>query len=185
MMLSDGEIATLIEGKGIGFLPYDEKYLNPASVDMTLHEVIRRPQMNGYDFYPEVDTRAVEPGHTVPWVMSSSGYVLEPGDFILACTNEIVTLPDDIVARVEGKSSIGRIGLAVHITAGFIDPGFEGQITLEVANLAPWAIRLHPNMRIAQIAFQRLSAPAVEPYGAVGHYMGQSGPTESRFRLDT
>lgn len=185
MMLADSEIATMISGKHIGYTPYEEKYLNPASIDMTLHETIRIPRgHHGSQYhFPEIDTKVVRQDHTMPWRMSPDGYVIESGKFLLAATNECVSLPDDIVARVEGKSSIGRLGLAVHITAGFIDPGFEGQITLEVANLAPWPIRVYPDMRIAQIAFSRMSAPAENPYGVKGHYQGQEGPVESRYRF--
>lgn len=180
MMLSDREIRTLIQGKEIGYTPFDEKFVNPASVDMTLSPMVRLPNY----LTDWIDVADVQPDHTELHEMDAEGGLrLDPGDFILACTNESVELPDDIVARVEGKSSIGRLGLAVHITAGFIDPGFAGQITLEVANLAPWAITLRPNMRIAQIAFQRMSEPAHDPYGGVGHYQGQNGPTESRYRL--
>lgn len=179
-MLSDGEIATLIHGRGIGYEPYDAKYLNPASVDMTLSPLVRLPNY----LTDWIDVVDVQPDHTeLHEIDAEGGLRLDPGDFILACTNESVELPDDIVGRVEGKSSIGRIGLAVHITAGFIDPGFSGQITLEIANLAPWSITLRPNMRIAQIAFQRMSEPSINPYGGVGHYQGQTGPTESRYRL--
>lgn len=185
-MLSDGEITTAIEGKWIGYTPYDDKYLNPASIDMTLHENIRLPRHFHLSktAYPEIDMREVRPDHTEVWRIPEDGYVLEPRHFMLACTNERVVLPSDIVARVEGKSSIGRVGLAVHITAGFIDPGFEGEITLEVGNLGPWPIRLYRDMRIAQIAFQRMSEPAVVPYGQKGHYQGQVGPVESRYHIN-
>lgn len=185
-MLADQEIRTMIEGKHIGFAPYDDAYLNPASIDMTLSPLIRLPRHYGLSSisYPSLDVADIPEGHTDPFDMSATGiYRLDPGNFMLACTNETVIIPDDLVARVEGKSSIGRLGLAVHITAGFIDPGFEGQITLEIANLGPWAIWLHQDMRIAQIAFTRMSAPAEKPYGQTGHYQGQSGPVESRFKI--
>lgn len=184
-MLSDGEITTAINGKWIGYTPYEEKYLNPASIDMTLHEMIREPRhfrLSGLAF-PEIDMREVPLDHTVPMKINEPGHVIKPGEFVLACTNERIELPADIVARVEGKSSVGRVGLAVHITAGFIDPGFEGQITLEIGNLGPWPIRLHAGMRIAQIAFQRMAEPAVVPYGNKGHYQGQVGPVESRYKI--
>lgn len=178
MLLSDGEIETLIEGKQIGITPFHRECLNPASVDLTLHPVVRIPGL----LTEHIDVAAVPENYTEPWEMDESGYRLDPGDFILASTSEIIELPDDLVARVEGKSSIGRLGVAVHVTAGYIDPGFRGQVTLEIANLAPWAVTLRPHMRIAQIAFTRMQDPAAEPYGAVGHYSGQLGPTESRYR---
>lgn len=185
MILSDREIRTGIEGKWIGHEPFDPALINPASMDMRLADVIRVPRGVGHSHFafPEIDTWAVREDHTYPWYIPADGYVLKPHGFILASTAETVTLPDDIVARVEGKSSIGRIGLAVHITAGFIDPGFCGQVTLEIANLAPWPIRLHAGMRIAQIAYQRMHEPSERPYGEVGHYQGQEGPVESRFRM--
>ena len=158
-MLADHEIDTLIQHKQIGYTPYDERFLNPASVDMTLHPIIRLPKHLGLSSHshPTLDVAEIPEGHTEPFDISTYGtYRLDPGKFMLACTNESVDIPSDLVARVEGKSSIGRLGLAVHITAGFIDPGFAGQITLEIANLGPWPIVLHQDMRIAQIAFSRM-----------------------------
>lgn len=178
MLLSDQEIEVLVEGKQIGITPYRPECLNPASVDLTLHPTIRVPNI----LCDMVDVEEVQEGYTQVHEMDEDGYVLDPGDFILASTCEVVELPDDLVARVEGKSSIGRIGVAVHVTAGYVDPGFRGQVTLEIANLAPWSVRLRPHMRIAQIAFTRMSEPAAKPYGDVGHYAGQVGPTESRYR---
>jgi dCTP deaminase len=184
VIYTDNDICKAIETGKIGYSPFRYPLVNPASIDMTLHPVLRVPN----PLYEVLDMREVEPDHTDVVDLSEhedDWYKLEPGDFILACTNEIVRLPNDIVARVEGKSSIGRVGLAVHITAGFIDPGFEGQVTLEIANLAPWSIMLRPGMRIAQIAFQQTTSAAKVPYGKVGHYQGQSGPTESRYKMDS
>lgn len=178
MLLSDGEIQTLIEGKQIGIAPFHPECLNPASVDLTLHPTIRVPNI----LTEHIDVAAVPEGYTDLVTMGESGWRLDPGDFILASTTEVVELPDDLVARVEGKSSIGRLGLAVHVTAGYVDPGFRGQVTLEIANLAPWSILLRPHMRIAQIAFTRMQEPSLAPYGQVGHYANQVGPTESRYR---
>lgn len=180
MILSDSDIQEAIEHKQIGYSPFDPLLLNPASIDMRLHDEILVPN----PLVTEIDMREVKPGHTDPcYIDDLLGYQLDPGDFILACTQEEVTLPESLVARVEGKSSVGRVGLAVHITAGFIDPGFQGQITLEIANVSPWKITLHSGMRIAQIAFQVMNSPARSPYGVVGHYQGQRGPTESRYRI--
>jgi dCTP deaminase len=184
MLLADQEIQTLVEGRQIGITPFHPECLNPASVDLTLHPVIRIPSV----LTEYIDVASVPEGYTEPFDMVSSidgqedGWRLDPGDFILASTTEVIELPDDITARVEGKSSIGRLGMAVHVTAGYIDPGFRGQVTLEIANLAPWTIRIRPHMRIAQIAFTRMSEPAARPYNEVGHYSGQVGPTESRYR---
>lgn len=183
-MLPDREIAQMIEDKIIGLTPYTPALLQPASIDVRLHPTLRVPKRNAFGAYDAIDMRRVNPGHTMPVPMSDeAGFILLPGAFVLGCTIECLTLPDDIVARVEGKSSVGRVGLAVHITAGFIDPGFEGQVTLEIANLAPWPVILWPEMPIAQIAFSVLDSPADAPYGTKGHYQGQTGPTESRYRF--
>lgn len=183
MMLSDHEIDTMVKAKHIGITPYRAEHLNPASVDLTLHPEVKVPTE---PFCPQ-DLLEVIPDGMRSLFMDEewNSCSIKPGGFILACTNEVVTIPDDIVARVEGKSSLGRLGLAVHITAGFIDPGFSGQITLEVVNMGPWPIILRPGARIAQIAFTRMSSPAERPYGSagVGHYQGQTGPQESRFRM--
>lgn len=179
MMFSDADIVRALEAGEIGLEPFERAHLNPASVDCTLHPTVLLPS----PLYGELDVAAVPAGHTDPFVMDEDGYVLDPGEFLLACTNEVLTLPADVVGRVEGKSSIGRLGLAVHITAGFIDPGFQGQITLEVVNMAPWSIRLRPHMRIGQLAFHQMQSSANRPYGETGHYHGQLGPTESRFTM--
>lgn len=179
MLLADSEIETLVLARQIGIAPFHPEHVNPASVDLTLHPTIRVPNI----LCDMIDVEEVQEGYTEVFEMPEDGFVLDPGDFILASTTEIIELPDDITARVEGKSSIGRIGVAVHVTAGYIDPGFKGQVTLEIANLAPWSVRLRPHMRIAQIAFTRMSAAATKPYGQVGHYAGQVGPTESRYRF--
>lgn len=176
----------MIRDKIIGYDPYDPTLLNPASIDMRLHHLIRRPMrtLYGTPIPPEIDTAEVPSEHTSVFnIASTGGYVIKPGEFILASTMERVTLPDDIVSRVEGKSSLGRIGLAVHITAGFIDPGFSGQVTLEIANLSPWNIVLHAQQRIAQMAFMVMDSPARAPYQSTGHYQDQVGPTESRYKI--
>jgi len=179
MLLCDTDIKEYVKQRLIGFDPFDESLVNPASVDMTLASEYRRPA--SHTSY--LDVKQIEPDHT--YVLNSDVIDLQPGRFILATTRERLTLPDDIVARVEGKSSIGRLGLAVHITAGYIDPGFDGQVTLEIANLGPWTIALREGMRIAQVAFQTMTHPSEKPYGSggVGHYQGQSGPVESRYKM--
>lgn len=179
MMFSDDDIHYAITTDWVGYTPYDRSFVNPASIDMRLGDLIRIPD----PLVTTLDVAEIQPDHTDQVQIDAEGYVLDPGDFILATTVERVTLPADIVGRVEGKSSIGRLGLAVHITAGFIDPGFEGEITLEVANLAPWSITIRPGMRIAQMAFTRMNSTAKKPYGRVGHYQGQRGPVESRYKM--
>lgn len=182
-MLTDAEIKKGITAGAIGYSPFDERYLNPASIDMTLSAAHRIPsQPDPGNAIRWLDVAKIEPGHTRP-VVALDTIVMMPGDFILASTNETVSIPDNMVARVEGKSSLGRIGLAVHITAGFVDPGFSGPITLEIANLSPFCIVLRPSMRIAQLAFIPLGRCVETPYGVHGHYQGQEGPTESRYEM--
>lgn len=201
-MLADHEIATAAKGHGIyldatdretriGIEPYVPAHLNPASYDLTLSPHLRVEIPLAWT-WPEhiIDVANVKPGYTQAHEMEAEGYVLPPGAFVLGATNEVVDLPDTLAARVEGKSSLGRLGLAVHITAGFIDPGFTGSITLEIANLMNRPIRLRPGMRIAQIAFTPMhSAPAVS-YAQTGHYQFQGAgpnnlarPQESRFKM--
>lgn len=181
-MLPDHLLAKSIANDVLGYTPFDEDLLNPASIDMRLSPEVRVPRTREYGF-DLLDVREITPDHTEPVVMDSKGLLLRPHGFLLASTVESVRLPNNMYARIEGKSSLGRIGLAVHITAGFIDPGFSGQITLEVANLSPWTIRLRPDMRIAQIAFSFLHTSCHVPYNRTGHYNEQTGPTESRFRM--
>lgn len=179
-MLSDQGIRAELDKGSIGILPLIPENVQPASVDLRLDykfEVVRQsPWQHLID--PSVDNQ-----YSFSTQESRSCFDISPGDFVLGSTYETVFLSDKFAAKVEGKSSLGRLGLLVHATAGFIDPGFEGQITLELANLTPHVIRLYPGMLIAQICFFRLEQPAESVYGAVGrgsHYSGQRGPTLSR-----
>lgn len=158
--------------------PWDPKNIQPASYELTLGRDFLISDFNGPAYVDSLQPsdHLFERVH----VPEGEGLMLDPDSFALATTVEKITVPSDTVARVEGKSGLGRLGLAVHITAGFIDPGFSGQITFEMKVLAPWSIILHPGMKIAQIAFERLDRPCTAPYGSPGlgsHYQGQSGPT--------
>ncbi len=178
MILSDYDIQqyqNLMEGGLMS--PFDRDQLNPASYDVRLSSVVRWFDTE----IAELDTADLV-RHTISH--EDESFILEPGMFVLGSTIEKVRLPMDLVARVEGKSSLGRLGLMVHVTAGYIDPGFEGQITLEIKNVNNIPIRLHWSMRIAQIAFQRMSSAPIKGYDQTGHYQGQEGPTESRYRID-
>jgi dCTP deaminase len=191
-MLNDFEIAKAVQDDWIGIRPYDPHRLQPVSYDLTLgdgyrifrsdvHTIDTRDDgsyddATHYGRVPSWQTHTT--GHTLP----HTGHTLRPGEFILASTAETITLSPAMAARVEGKSSLGRLGIAVHITAGFIDPGFEGQITLEIANLAPVSVLLYPGMPIAQIVFEPITPPMYD-YSKTGHYQGQTGPTESRYRF--
>jgi dCTP deaminase len=120
-------------------------------------------------------------------VKPEGAFILHPGEFVLGSTLELVTLPDDIVARLEGKSSLGRLGLLIHSTAGFVDPGWNGHLTLELSNVATLPIALYPGMKIGQISFLRMTTAAENPYGSgavSSKYQGQRGPTPSRYYLN-
>lgn len=157
--------------------PFDREQINPASYDLRLHYMTR-----WFDRTMKLDTADLEE-HTFPYEIEDF-VLLEPDEFILGCTQERVSLPADLVARVEGKSSLGRLGLMVHVTAGYIDPGFDGQVTLEIKNVNRVPIKLYAGMRIGQIAFERMSSVPIKDYNQTGHYQGQEGPTESRYKYD-
>lgn len=175
-LLSDQEIVRSVESGDIGLTPFREEQVNPSSYDLTLSPYIRV----AWPSSSEIDVANVEEGYTYAHKMSSDGFVLGPGACVLASTVERIRLNNGLASRVEGKSSLGRLFLAVHITAGFFDPGWDGECTLEIVNHLPRPIRLRPGMRIAQMAFFRMSHYAKVPYAAKGHYQGQQGPTESK-----
>ncbi|MCX6396807.1 MAG: dCTP deaminase [Propionibacteriales bacterium] len=181
MLLSDRDILAEIEAKRISVEPYDEAMIQPSSIDIRLDRYFRVFENHRY---PHIDpaieqadlTREVEPE-------GDEAFILHPGEFVLGSTYEVCTLPDDVAARVEGKSSLGRLGLLTHATAGFVDPGFSGHVTLELANVATLPIKLYPGMKIGQLCFFRLSSPAQHPYGSEKYgsrYQGQRGPTASK-----
>lgn len=155
--------------------------IQPSSIDVRIDRYVR---LFDNHKYPVIDPAQDQPELTrLIEVNPEEGFILHPGEFVLASTYEQVTLPDDIAARLEGKSSLGRLGLLTHSTAGFIDPGFSGHVTLELSNMATLPIRLWPGMKIGQLCFFRLSSPAEKPYGAGAthsRYLGQRGPTASR-----
>lgn len=155
--------------------PFDSSRVQPASYDLTLHgEALKPPPSK------TVDLRIDKPREIMSRVTLGDGYELLPGACLLASTAEIIRCPNDIAARVEGKSSLGRLFLAVHVTAGWVDAGWGGQITLEVVNHGPWTIKLWAGMKIAQVNFTRMSSPCSVPYGSPqlgSHYQAQTGPT--------
>ena len=181
MLLSDGDVRQELESGRVGLDPLDLSMVQPSSVDVRLDRFFRLFDNHKYQHIdPSLDqpdlTRLVE-------VDASESFVLHPGEFVLGATFEVVTLPDDIAARLEGKSSLGRLGLLTHSTAVFIDPGFSGHVTLELSNVATLPITLWPGMKIGQLCFFRLSSPAEHPYGSEKYgsrYQGQRGPTASR-----
>ena len=181
MLLSDRDILKEIGAERVRLEQFDRGMLQPSSIDVRLDRFFRVFENHKY---PHIDpaadqsdlTRMVEPDGDEP-------FILHPGEFVLGSTYEVVSLPDDIAARVEGKSSLGRLGLLTHATAGFVDPGFSGHVTLELANVATLPIKLYPGMKIGQFCFFRLSSPSEHPYGSAKYgsrYQGQRGPTPSR-----
>ena len=183
MVLSDRTIARLLEEGRIEIDPYDDSLLQPSSVDVRVDRYFRVFHNNRYPF---IDVREEQEDLTelVEVEDENTAFVLHPGEFVLGSTLERIRLPDDLVARLEGKSSLGRLGLLIHSTAGFIDPGWDGHVTLELSNVANLPVTIYPGMKIGQISFFRLSTPAAVPYGSEGaksKYQGQRGPTASRF----
>ncbi len=181
MLLSDRDIRAEIDNQRIVLEPWDESMVQPSSVDVRLDRLFR---LFDNHKYPHIDPAQDQPDLTrLVEVEADEPFVLHPGEFVLGATYEVVTLPDDIAARLEGKSSLGRLGLLTHSTAGFIDPGFSGHVTLELSNVATLPITLWPGMKIGQLCFFRLSSPAEHPYGSERYgsrYQGQRGPTASR-----
>jgi len=185
VILSDGTIREALAAGRIGIDPLADGAIQPSSIDVRLSTQFR---VFANHRYPMIDLRAEQPDMTeLIEVDIGSPFVLHPGEFVLGATLERITLPHDIVARLEGKSSLGRLGLVVHSTAGFIDAGFDGDVTLELSNIATLPILLYPGMRVAQFAFFALDKAAERPYGSSStgsKYQGQSGPTASRYHLN-
>ncbi|MBW8172740.1 dCTP deaminase [Ornithinimicrobium sp. Arc0846-15] len=181
MLLSDRDIHAQIDAGRVSLDPWEPSMVQPSSVDIRLDRYFRLFDNHKYGL---IDPAADQPDLTrLVEVESDDTFILHPGEFVLGSTYEEVTLPDDVAARVEGKSSLGRLGLLTHATAGFVDPGFTGHVTLELSNVATLPIRLYPGMKIGQLCFFQLSSPSDHPYGSAekgSHYQGQRGPTASR-----
>ena len=185
VLLSDRDIRAELKSGQLGIDPFEDELVQPSSVDVRLDNLFRVFNNTRYTHIdPSVRqddlTTLVEPKEGEP-------FVLHPGEFVLGSTLERCTLPDNLAGRLEGKSSLGRLGLLTHSTAGFIDPGFTGHITLELSNVANLPITLWPGMKIGQLCLLRLTSPAEHPYGsskAGSKYQGQRGPTPSRSYLN-
>ncbi|WP_431881731.1 dCTP deaminase [Micromonospora chalcea] len=181
MLLSDRDLTAEIKAGALTLEPFEPKLMQPASVDVRLDNLFRT--FNNHR-YTHIDPAAQQPDLTrLVEIPAGEAFVLHPGEFALGSTLEEIALADHLAGRVEGKSSLGRLGLLVHSTAGFIDPGFSGHVTLELSNVAGLPITLWPGMKIGQLAVFRLSSPAEHPYGSAvygSHYQGQRGPTPSR-----
>ena len=185
MILSDRDIRAEIESGRIVIDPYVPDAVQPSSVDLHLGNRFRVFRNNRTAV---IDPREEQPELTeLVEIVGDEPFILHPGEFVLGATFERVALPDDLVARLEGKSSLGRLGLLIHSTAGYVDPGWEGTLTLELSNVANLPIKLYDGMKIGQISFQRLSSPADVPYGDArigSRYRGQTDPTASRYHAD-
>ena len=181
MLLSDGDIRKEIASGRITLEPWDPEMVQPSSVDVRIDRYFRVFENHRY---PHIDPAEEQPDLTrLVETPGDEPFILHPGEFVLASTYEVITLPDDVSARLEGKSSIGRLGLLTHSTAGFIDAGFSGHVTLELSNVATLPIKLWPGMKIGQLCFFRLTSPAEQPYGSGAsgsRYQGQRGPTPSK-----
>ena len=185
MLLSDRDIKAEISAGRVKVEPFDGAMIQPSSVDVRLDRFFRVFENHKYSVIdPSIEqsdlTREVA-------VEANEEFILHPGECVLASTYEVITLPDDIAGRLEGKSSLGRLGLLTHSTAGFIDPGFSGHITLELSNVANLPVKLFPGMKIGQLCLIKLSSPAENPYGSAlygSRYQGQRGPTASKSWLN-
>ncbi len=181
MVLSDRTIQRLLAEGRIEIDPYDPALLQPSSVDVRVDRYFRVFRNSRY---PYIDVKQEQEDLTELVEIDGDPFILHPGEFVLGSTLERVRLPDDLVARLEGKSSLGRLGLLIHSTAGFIDPGWDGHVTLELSNVANLPITIYHGMKIGQLSFVQLSEPAASPYGSDGlgsKYQGQQGPTPSRY----
>ncbi len=185
MIFSDRTIKAAIEAGRIEIDPFEPEFVQPSSVDLRVDRLFRVFENHKY---PHIDPRSAQPDlTTLVEVDGDEPFILHPGEFVLGATLERVRLGNDIVARLEGKSSLGRVGLLIHSTAGFVDPGFDGYLTLELSNVANLPIAIYPGMKIGQISFYQLSTDADHPYGsnaAGSKYQGQRGPTPSRIHED-
>ncbi len=184
MLLSDRDLKAAIAEGRLGLTPFDESLVQPSSIDVRLDRYFRVFANHRYTHIDPAQqqddlTELVEPDGDEP-------FILHPGEFVLGSTLEVISLGDDLASRLEGKSSLGRLGLLTHSTAGFIDPGFSGHVTLELSNCANLPIKLYPGMKIGQICVLQLSSPSEHPYGSSvygSRYQDQRGPTPSRSYL--
>jgi dCTP deaminase len=185
VVLSDRDIRAEIEAGRIVIDPFIPEAVQPSSVDLHLD---RRFRVFRNSRYPYIDVREEQPELTeLVEIGGDDPFILHPGEFVLGSTLERVELPNDLVARLEGKSSLGRLGLLIHSTAGYVDPGWEGNLTLELSNVANLPITLYDGMKIGQISFQRLSSPVEVGYGDTrigSKYRGQRDPTASLYHRD-
>ena len=181
MILSDRDILAAIRAKRITIKPFHAESVQPASVDLHLMDEFLAFEHSNHSV---IDVKKGVGHYTRKFkVKKGQAFVIHPGEFVLGSTQEWVKLPNDLAARLEGKSSLGRLGIIIHATAGYVDPGFEGHLTLEINNVGKIPVTLYPGMRIAQISYLKMSSPVLHPYGSDklrSKYKGQKGPTESK-----
>lgn len=188
-ILSDRDIKEMLDEGHIGIEPLEDydRQIQPSSVDLRIGDefkvfhVIRTPYIDPKD---KEEVASYMESFKVP---EGEAFIIHPNEFALATTQETVKLPDDIVARVEGRSSMGRLGVTMHVTAGYIDPGFEGKITLEISNIGAMPVALYPGQRVCQIVFETMTSPSDVPYGHPSRnskYMNQNHPESSRIKMD-
>jgi len=183
MILSDRDIIKRIKAGSLLIDPFKEEHVQPSTVDLELCSKVRifnNFELGVIDLRSREDpTREVEIG--------KKGFIIHPGEFLLGATKETFKIPLDLAAKIEGRSSLGRLGLIIHATAGYVDPGFSGEITFEISNISRTPIRIYPGMRIAQICFFQMTSKVQRPYGSKelgSKYQGQKGPTSSRVWRD-
>ncbi|MBU0767112.1 dCTP deaminase [Patescibacteria group bacterium] len=186
MILSDRDIKSAIEEGRVkieGTKPY---HIHASSMDLHLGETFKLYDHSKFSLLDPKDPKTFTGNMRMIHVSEGESFVVQPGEFVLGVTQEKITVPDDLVVRVEGRSSLGRLGIIVHSTAGFVDPGFSGTITLEISNLNRLPVALYPGMRVCQIAFEQMTSPAETPYNKKAHskYQGQVLPEESRLDAD-
>ena len=185
MLLSDRDIRTAVDDGALAIEPFDPALIQPSSVDVRLDRFFR---VFNNSRYTHIDPKQPQEDlTTLVEVADDESFILHPGEFVLGATLEKFTIPTHLAARLEGKSSLGRLGLLTHSTAGFIDPGFSGHITLELSNTANLPIALYPNMKVGQLALFQMTSPAESPYGSDklgSKYQGQRGPTPSKAYLN-
>lgn len=187
-ILSDVDIEKYLnEGKIVIDPILDKKQIQPSSVDLRLGDEFKGFKIVTKPYIDPFDKTNLESYMSLITVEEGEPFIIHPGEFTLATTFETVKLPEDIVARVEGRSSMGRLGITMHVTAGYIDPGFEGKITLEISNIGKMPVALYPGQRVCQIVFETMTSPSAKPYGHKerdSKYMGQTGPQVSKIKQD-
>ncbi|MDR0912896.1 MAG: dCTP deaminase [Methanobrevibacter sp.] len=188
-ILSDVDIKKYIDDGKICIDPIEdaEKQIQPSSVDMRIGNEFKTFKIVRKPFIDPKDPTDISSYMQSIFIDEGDSFIIHPGEFALATTYEFVEIPDDLVARVEGRSSMGRLGITMHVTAGYIDPGFKGKITLEISNIGKMPVALYPGQRVCQIVFETMTSPSQKPYGhpdRKSKYMNQKHPVSSRIKLD-